>query len=197
MKTLFALIDGKCSGVQAVLAAEALRKAARTQGRVLEVEVRTSQGSVNPLPDNVQVDGGSLLFIGPDEKPPAGWAGPYLTLATVLADPAGALRALDSGDDASTGQTTTHIVAITSCPTGIAHTFMAAEGLEEGARQLGLPIRVETQGSVGAGNPLTADEIAEAEIVLIAADREVDRSRFAGKRCSSAVRSPPLSAVPG
>jgi PTS system fructose-specific IIC component len=74
------------------------------------------------------------------------------------------------------------IVAVTSCPTGIAHTFMAAEGLQEGARQLGYTLRVETQGSVGAGNPLTAEEIAQADVVLIAADREVDRSRFAGKR---------------
>jgi PTS system fructose-specific IIC component len=59
---------------------------------------------------------------------------------------------------------------------------MAAEGLTEGARQLDYPIRIETQGSVGAGNPLTADEIAQADVVLIAADREVDRARFAGKR---------------
>ncbi|MDG6745539.1 fructose-specific PTS transporter subunit EIIC, partial [Staphylococcus aureus] len=59
---------------------------------------------------------------------------------------------------------------------------MAAEGLQEGARQLGYDIHVETQGSVGAGNPLTPEQIAEADVVVIAADREVDRARFAGKR---------------
>jgi PTS system fructose-specific IIC component len=75
-----------------------------------------------------------------------------------------------------------HIVAITSCPTGIAHTFMAAEGLEQGAAKLGHTIKVETQGSVGAQNQLTASDVAAADIVLIAADTTVDLSRFAGKR---------------
>lgn len=75
-----------------------------------------------------------------------------------------------------------HIVAITSCPTGIAHTFMAAEGLEQGATKLGHTIKVETQGSVGAQNQLTPADVAAADIVLIAADTSVDLSRFAGKR---------------
>jgi PTS system fructose-specific IIC component len=75
-----------------------------------------------------------------------------------------------------------NIVAITSCPTGIAHTFMAAEGLEQGAAKLGHTIKVETQGSVGAQNQLTAADIAAADIVLIAADTTIDLSRFAGKR---------------
>lgn len=75
-----------------------------------------------------------------------------------------------------------NIVAITSCPTGIAHTFMAAEGLEQGAAKLGHAIKVETQGSVGAQNPLSADEIARADIVIIAADTAIDKSRFSGKR---------------
>ncbi len=74
------------------------------------------------------------------------------------------------------------IVAITSCPTGIAHTFMAAEGLQRGAESLGHTIKVETQGSVGAENTLTAADIAAAELVIIAADTRVDLSRFAGKR---------------
>jgi fructose PTS system EIIBC or EIIC component len=75
----------------------------------------------------------------------------------------------------------TKIVAITSCPTGIAHTFMAAEGLERGAQALGYEIKVETQGSVGAQNTLTPAEIAAADVVVIAADAKVDLSRFAGK----------------
>ncbi|MGD7215752.1 PTS fructose transporter subunit IIC, partial [Ralstonia pseudosolanacearum] len=74
------------------------------------------------------------------------------------------------------------IVAITSCPTGIAHTFMAAEALTQAASALGHPIHVETQGSVGAQNTLSADAIAQADIVLIAADTQVDLSRFEGKR---------------
>jgi PTS system fructose-specific IIC component len=74
------------------------------------------------------------------------------------------------------------IVAITSCPTGIAHTFMAAEGLQRGAESLGHTIKVETQGSVGAENALTAADVSAADLVIIAADTRVDMSRFAGKR---------------
>ncbi|WP_376794165.1 PTS fructose transporter subunit IIC [Thermogemmatispora sp.] len=73
------------------------------------------------------------------------------------------------------------IVAITSCPTGIAHTFMAAEGLQRGAEALGHTIKVETQGSVGAQNTLTPEEIAAADVVIIAADTKVDLSRFGAK----------------
>src|SRR5947207_9823356 len=73
------------------------------------------------------------------------------------------------------------IVAITSCPTGIAHTFMAAEGLQRGAEALGHTIKVETQGSVGAQNTLTDAEIRDADLVIIAADAKVDMSRFTGK----------------
>ncbi|MGP1387714.1 MAG: PTS fructose-like transporter subunit IIB [Thainema sp.] len=72
-------------------------------------------------------------------------------------------------------------VGITSCPTGIAHTFMAAEALKQGAAKLGHDIKVETQGSVGAKNQLTDDEIARADAVIIAADTHVDLSRFNGK----------------
>ncbi|MGI4855750.1 MAG: fructose-specific PTS transporter subunit EIIC [Janthinobacterium lividum] len=75
-----------------------------------------------------------------------------------------------------------HIVAITSCPTGIAHTFMAAEGLVQGAKALGHQIHVETQGSVGAQNRLSDVQIARADLVVIAADTQVDKARFAGKR---------------
>ena len=73
------------------------------------------------------------------------------------------------------------IVAITSCPTGIAHTFMAAEGLRKAAESMGHWIKVETQGSVGAKNVLTDEDVAAADAVIIAADTKVDLSRFVGK----------------
>lgn len=74
------------------------------------------------------------------------------------------------------------IVAVTSCPTGIAHTFMAAEGVQRGAEALGHTAKVETQGSVGSQNALTAADIQAADLVIIAADTKVDLTRFAGKR---------------
>jgi PTS system fructose-specific IIC component len=73
------------------------------------------------------------------------------------------------------------IVAITSCPTGIAHTYMAAEALEMAAKEMGVDIKVETQGSVGAENQLTQADIRDAKVVIIAADTNVSKERFAGK----------------
>lgn len=72
-------------------------------------------------------------------------------------------------------------VAITSCPTGIAHTYMAAEALEMTAKEMDVEIKVETQGSVGAENQLTEADIREARVVIIAADTNVSKERFAGK----------------
>ncbi|WAH40939.1 fructose-specific PTS transporter subunit EIIC [Alicyclobacillus fastidiosus] len=74
------------------------------------------------------------------------------------------------------------IVAITACPTGIAHTFMAQEALEQAAKQLGIDMRVETQGAGGSEGTLTAAEIAEADAVIIAADKKVELDRFVGKK---------------
>ena len=74
------------------------------------------------------------------------------------------------------------LVAVTACPTGIAHTFMAAEALEQKAAELGYEIKVETNGIGGAKNVLTAKEIAEADGVIIAADKNVEMARFDGKR---------------
>ncbi|MGO4529259.1 fructose-specific PTS transporter subunit EIIC [Paenibacillus sp. 2TAF8] len=73
------------------------------------------------------------------------------------------------------------VVAVTACPTGIAHTFMAEDALKKKAQEMGINIRVETNGSEGAQNVLTADEIARAKGVIIAADKNVDMARFDGK----------------
>lgn len=73
------------------------------------------------------------------------------------------------------------LVGITACPTGIAHTFMAAEALELKAKEMGIDIRVEKSGSAGAKDPLTAAEISEAAAVIVACDKNVDMSRFDGK----------------
>lgn len=75
------------------------------------------------------------------------------------------------------------IVAITACPTGIAHTYMAAELLERAAATLGHELRVETQGALGAENELSAAEVRACDAVLLAADVAVEgRERFEGKR---------------
>ncbi|WP_429771369.1 PTS fructose transporter subunit IIC [Bacillus smithii] len=74
------------------------------------------------------------------------------------------------------------ILAITSCPNGIAHTYMAAENLQKAADKLGVEMKVETQGSIGVENELTEKDILEADGIIIAADKTVDKSRFVGKK---------------
>lgn len=74
-----------------------------------------------------------------------------------------------------------YIVAVTGCPTGIAHTYMAAEALERKAKELGYSIKVETRGAGGAKNVLTADEIERADGIIVAADTQVPMERFQGK----------------
>ena len=75
------------------------------------------------------------------------------------------------------------IVAVTACPTGIAHTYMAAEMLEKTAKALGHQIKVETQGAMGIENELSAQDIREAEVVIFAVDIEVEhKERFGSKR---------------
>ena len=81
------------------------------------------------------------------------------------------------------------VLAVTACPTGIAHTYMAAEALEKAGKKLGYTIKVETNGSGGAKNVLTRKEIEEADGIIIAADKTVETARFNGKRLISAAVS--------
>ncbi|WP_435834545.1 fructose-specific PTS transporter subunit EIIC [Streptomyces abikoensis] len=74
------------------------------------------------------------------------------------------------------------LLAVTACPTGIAHTYMAAEKLTQAAEALGHDIKVETQGSIGAENELTDNDVSRADGIIVAADKDVDLSRFVGKR---------------
>lgn len=74
------------------------------------------------------------------------------------------------------------VLAVTACPTGIAHTYMAAESLENKAKEMGISIKVETNGSGGAKNVLTREEIEKADCIIVAADKKVDMGRFDGKK---------------
>lgn len=88
------------------------------------------------------------------------------------------------------------VLAVTACPTGIAHTYMAAEALEKAAAQMNLSIKVETNGSAGVKNRLTAQEIEQADGIIVAADKNVETARFAGKKVlfvpvSDGIHKPP------
>ncbi|MBQ9090760.1 MAG: PTS sugar transporter subunit IIA [Anaerotignum sp.] len=101
------------------------------------------------------------------------------------------------GKTEESAQTGYDVLAVTACPTGIAHTFMAAESLENKAREMGISIKVETNGSGGAKNVLTAEEIKQAKGIIIAADKNVEMNRFGGKRVlqvpvSDGIRKPDI-----
>jgi fructose PTS system EIIBC or EIIC component len=176
------------------MAAQELERAAQEQGDTIKVETQGAVGAENTLTPN-EIAGADAVIIAADTKVDLSpFAGKPIYETTSEA----AIRNADyvirrakeqaqsrpsaaSAPVAAGAISGKRLVGITSCPTGIAHTFMAAEGLEKGAQALGNTIKVETQGSVGAQNTLTPAEIAAADAVVIAADTKVDLSRFAGK----------------
>lgn len=206
MTALIAVIGAQETTVHATLAAEALRKTARSLGQALVVELR---GTPARLSASEIAAASAVLLVGNGDLDESRFGAlPRLTdsVSNVLADAGGVLARLAAGaasnpaavpppvtaaSPAASGPK--KIVAITSCPTGIAHTFMAAEGLQNAAKALGHSIRVETQGSVGAQDALTAEEIAAADLVIIAADKVVELSRFGGKRVFQTPTKPAIT----
>ena len=174
------------------LAAEALKEAALTQGHQVQTEIHsrlTDEQSLNPqhieAADLVIVtkDVATDRFVGKklyqcDAK--TAITEPDSVLATALAE--AVTHSLTTTTTEDNPMDTLNIVAVTACPTGVAHTFMAAEALESAGKAAGHTIKVETRGSIGAKNQLTEAEIAEADLVILAVDIEVDSSAFAGKR---------------
>lgn len=178
------------------LAAKRLEQAAQRQGWSVHVEMH---GEIAPLQAATaeQIANADLIVVAADHVPsPERFAGKRLfqaPTASALPDPNGFLAQAKREAPIYSAPTTStpgvssaaggkKIVAVTACPTGVAHTFMAAEALAEAGKSMGHAIRVETQGSVGAQDRLTEEEIAQADVVLLACDIEVDPSRFAGKR---------------
>ncbi|HRW67529.1 MAG TPA: PTS fructose-like transporter subunit IIB, partial [Candidatus Competibacter sp.] len=177
-----------------IMAAEGLEQAAKQLGHDIQVETQGSVGTRNTLTES-DIAAADVVIIAADTRVDTARFidKPLYETSTepAIRDGAGVIEAaLASVPAAATPATAPaaplKIVAITSCPTGIAHTFMAAEGLEQGAQSQGHAIKVETQGSVGAKNTLTAEDIAAADLVIIAADTQVDKTRFAGKRLHEA-----------
>ncbi|WP_311223072.1 MULTISPECIES: fructose-specific PTS transporter subunit EIIC [unclassified Acidovorax] len=199
MAQLIAIAASQAGPAHSFMVAEALRAAAESAGHRLALSVHSSLGTQGGFSD-AELAGAAVVIVAADmavdRQDLLGSAAAPVHEATpqaVLADAARVVREAlarveGAGAAPSTAPVATpqdgplSIVAITSCPTGVAHTFMAAEALEQGARALGHTIKVETQGSVGAQNTLTAADIAAADLVVIAADTQVNRDRFAGKR---------------
>lgn len=196
MKKIVAVTSCPTGVAHTVMAAEALKKVAASLGHEMRVETQGSVGPSNTLSE-AQISEADVVILAADIKVDASrFAGrPVYATSTGEAirhtqrviesaleiSEVGAVRVAAPVHEPTVPEVK-HFVAITSCPTGIAHTFMAAEALQKAAKALGHEIKVETQGSVGARNALTAEEIAAADAVVIAAETKVDTSRFAGKR---------------
>jgi PTS system fructose-specific IIC component len=181
------------------MAAEALKKTAIAMGHSIRVETRGATGGQNTLSDE-EIRTAQVVIIASDVhlemRRFAGKAIYAISTSDAIRDTEQVLEAAlelikiqavqtateaPAIEVANNSATRKKIVAITACPTGIAHTFMAAEALKKWAKANNCDIRVETQGSVGAKNQLTDEEIAEADVVVIGADTHVDTARFAGK----------------
>jgi len=189
--------------VTSVLCARLLEAAAQRLGWITRVEVHDPKAIGSPLSDEdiaaadlvVVVKTGELAldrFVGKrlvQSAPAEALQDPQHFLRTA-AERAEVLQAGAAAAPATAASARPRLVAVTACPTGVAHTFMAAEALQQAAGQLGYELQVETRGSVGARNLLDEAAIAAADAVLLAADIEVDTSRFAGKkvfRCGTGV----------
>ncbi|MEX0336816.1 fructose-specific PTS transporter subunit EIIC [Vibrio tubiashii] len=100
-------------------------------------------------------------------------------------------------DDVVSDTSNGFVIGVTGCPAGVAHTYLAAEALEKGAAKLGYEIKVETNGSIVVKNSPTAEEIARADAIIVACDKQVDMARFAGKRVVKTNVKAPIKDAPG
>ena len=199
-----AIVTGCPNGmVTSVLCARLLDAAAQRQGWSTSVEVHDPKHPERQLSAATIDEAEWILVVSSTPLDMQRFIGKRVfqsTPAHALQDVEGILRrgveeaqvytATDAVEKDAAPAPVPKIVAVTACPTGVAHTFMAAEALQQAAKRLGYDLLVETQGSVGARNPLSAQAIRDADVVLLAADIEVPTERFAGKkiyRCGTGI----------
>lgn len=160
---------------RAFLVNEALSAAAKQQGHSV-----------------VAADQADFIVLFDDQIPAtaAGKKGAQLELEKAFANPEAAIKqavenakifANVTASSSLSSSGVKNIVAVTACPTGVAHTFMSAEAIENYAKAQGWNVRVETRGQVGAGNPITPEEVVAADLVFVAADIDVPLDKFKGK----------------
>ena len=163
--------------VRQVLAAAAANASHQVVENAADADIAVILG--NQLPNDPQLAGKKVYLADLTTT----FASPEKALSNALshatdyiAPPASASAVVNSKNNS-----VKNIVAVTACPTGVAHTFMSAEAIETYAKQQGWNVKVETRGQVGAGNPITPEEVAAADLVFVAADIDVDLSKFDGK----------------
>ena len=162
---------------KAFLLREMLSKAAQAQHQIVDSAEAADLIIVlgNVLPNNAQFNGKKVFLAKIDEH----FNAPENLLNTAIQQAQDYVPPAESVV-VSNGKMK-NIVAVTACPTGVAHTFMSAEAIETYAKQQGWQVKVETRGQVGAGNEITAEEVAAADLVFVAADIDVPLDKFKGK----------------
>jgi fructose-specific phosphotransferase system IIB component len=188
MAKIFAITGCPTGVAHTYMAAEALKKTAALMGHEIRVETQGAEGVKSPL-SPADVAAADVVIVASDvHVDMARFAGKPMT-AVPVSDAIRKTRAVietalaeipseEAAPPAPTPTATKFLVGVTACPTGIAHTFMGAEARKKSAALLGHEIRIETQGSVGAKNRLTDEEVARADAVIVAADAYVDTARF-------------------
>ena len=163
--------------VKAFLLREMLSKAAQAQHQIVDSAEAADLIVVfgNALPNNAGFNGKKVFLAKIDEH----FNAPENLLDTAIQQAQDYVPPAESAV-VSNGKMK-NIVAVTACPTGVAHTFMSAEAIETYAKQQGWQVKVETRGQVGAGNEITAEEVAAADLVFVAADIDVPLDKFKGK----------------
>jgi PTS system fructose-specific IIC component len=182
------LLSSQLGVAHARLAEEALKDAAHRGNYDLQIRVGVKEAM--PMAEALLASGEfERVIVAGVGAPQKSDAAPlvFVTVSDLIRHPETSLglqlmEAKAETVEAKPAPIAVRLVAITSCPTGIAHTFMAAAALQKAGADLGYEIRVETQGSVGAKNTLTEEEIRNCSAAIIAADTHVDPSRFAGVR---------------
>jgi len=162
---------------KAFLLREMLSKAAQAQHQIVDSAEAADLIIVlgNVLPNNAQFNGKKVFLAKIDEH----FNAPENLLDQAIQQAQDYVPPAESAV-VSNGKMK-NIVAVTACPTGVAHTFMSAEAIETYAKQQGWQVKVETRGQVGAGNEITAEEVAAADLVFVAADIDVPLDKFKGK----------------
>ena len=162
---------------KAFLLREMLSKAAQAQHQIVDSAEAADLIIVlgNVLPNNARFNGKKVFLAKIDEH----FNAPENLLDTAIQQAQDYVPPAESAV-VSNGKMK-NIVAVTACPTGVAHTFMSAEAIETYAKQQGWQVKVETRGQVGAGNEITAEEVAAADLVFVAADIDVPLDKFKGK----------------
>ena len=167
--------------LQQVLAVAARKENHQVVEHLKEADIVIVVG--NMLPVNPQLMGKKVYLIGVEQAfdLPESTITDSLFMAKEYVAPAQSAVNFGGVSNQLSATGVKNIVAVTACPTGVAHTFMSAEAIETYAKKQGWNIKVETRGQVGAGNPITTEEVATADLVFVAADIDVDLNKFKGK----------------